>query len=65
MTEQLTKKEWIEPELIVLVRNKPEEAVLTTCKGSGIQGGGHPTATFDYCVWNPGVCAECTSLGAS
>jgi hypothetical protein len=26
---------WTEPELIVLVRNKPEEAVLTNCKGNG------------------------------
>jgi hypothetical protein len=33
------KKEWKTPELIVLVRSKPEEAVLTACKamadGSG------------------------------
>jgi hypothetical protein len=28
MIEQLAKKEWTEPELIVLVRNKLEEAVL-------------------------------------
>ncbi|MCX5977451.1 MAG: hypothetical protein NTV33_11680 [Coprothermobacterota bacterium] len=33
MIEQLAKKEWTEPELIVLVRNKPEEAVLRGCKG--------------------------------
>jgi hypothetical protein len=26
------KKEWKTPELIVLVRSKPEEAVLTACK---------------------------------
>jgi hypothetical protein len=25
-------KEWTKPELLVLVRNKPEEAVLTACK---------------------------------
>ena len=30
MTE--SKKEWSEPELIVLVRSKPEEAVLGVCK---------------------------------
>jgi len=29
------KKEWKTPELIVLVRSKPEEAVLTFCKGNG------------------------------
>jgi hypothetical protein len=26
------KKAWVTPELIVLVRNKPEEAVLVMCK---------------------------------
>ncbi len=31
----MTKKNWIVPELIVLVRNKPEEAVLTSCKNYG------------------------------
>jgi hypothetical protein len=32
----MEEKEWSEPELIVLVRSKPEEAVLTVCKGDGI-----------------------------
>jgi len=27
-----SKKAWVEPELIVLVRSKPEEAVLGNCK---------------------------------
>ena len=27
------KKKWVEPELIGLVRSRPEEAVLETCKG--------------------------------
>ena len=38
MTEN--KKAWLEPELIVLVRNKPEEAVLSACK-SAVSGGGN------------------------
>ncbi len=29
------KKEWEKPELIVLVRGKPEEGVLVTCKTRG------------------------------
>lgn len=33
MTEK--KKTWVEPELIVLVRNKPEEAILCGCKSAG------------------------------
>ncbi len=28
------KKQWTKPELIVLVRSKPEEAVLTNCKSA-------------------------------
>ena len=34
-------KKWVTPELIVLVRNKPEEAVLETCKGTAIGGTGY------------------------
>jgi hypothetical protein len=26
------KKKWVAPELLVLVRRHPEEAILTTCK---------------------------------
>ena len=29
-----SKKKWIKPELIVLVRNSPAEAVLLSCKGA-------------------------------
>ena len=32
------KKKWQNPELIVLVRGKPEEAVLTACKASLVAG---------------------------
>jgi len=28
----MKKKTWIKPELIVLVRSKPEEAILRACK---------------------------------
>jgi len=28
-------KTWKKPELVVLTRTKPEEAVLTVCKGGG------------------------------
>ena len=31
--ERRVKKTWSKPELIVLVRGKPEEAVLVACKG--------------------------------
>lgn len=29
----MTKKKWEKPELIVLFRGKPEQAVLAACKG--------------------------------
>jgi len=36
------KKAWRRPELVVLLRSRPEEAVLTSCKGPGIAGMGRP-----------------------
>jgi len=36
MTE--SRKEWQKPELIVLVRSKPEEAILGFCKVTSIGG---------------------------
>ena len=47
---KIAKKSWSEPELIVLVRGKPEEEVLGVCKdgsGNGPSGG----------IWH---CAEVT-----
>ena len=32
------KKAWQKPELIVLVRSNPEEAVLTVCKNATVAG---------------------------
>jgi hypothetical protein len=32
--ESMKKQTWAKPELTVLVRSKPEEAVLTSCKGN-------------------------------
>jgi len=32
MEQQGTKKEWVVPELLVLVRSHPEEDVLARCK---------------------------------
>ncbi|MBN2317497.1 MAG: hypothetical protein JXR49_00375 [Acidobacteria bacterium] len=39
MTDSATKpkKKWEKPQLIVLVRSRPEEAVLLACKGGGQQ----------------------------
>ena len=59
------EKEWSRPELIVLVRDKPEEAVLQTCKGGST---GDPNNTFTYCLYGGGGmgdCVECQTLNQS
>ena len=59
------KKEWRNPELIVLVRGKPEETVLTTCKGAGPGiGQASPAENFNNCGL-AGCDAPCTSYSAS
>ena len=49
-----TRRAWSRPELIVLVRSKPEEAVLETCKGGSFGG---PTALVVACVKYGTICA--------
>jgi len=50
MTE--SKKAWVEPELIVLVRSKPEEAVLGTCKGVAYTGPTGDDCWYHYLCTN-------------
>lgn len=52
------KKEWKTPELIVLVRSNPEEAVLAACKWSFQNG------PFDGCLKFGGV-DPCDALAPS
>jgi len=57
------KKEWITPELIVLVRSKPEEAVLAVCKLEGdFRNGprGWVVMCYELCALPP-----CFDLSAS
>jgi len=58
MTEN--KKEWVTPELIVLVRSNPEEAVLSGCKDSGLSGLHN---TYFNCLET--CIGACTSISAS
>jgi hypothetical protein len=48
MEQQDKKKEWVAPELVVLVRSHPEEAVLTACKFTALSD--NPTASFFGCA---------------
>jgi hypothetical protein len=59
MTE--SKKAWVEPELIVLVRSKPEEAVLSACKS--ILSGVNPGSDDNRCVKMD--CELCVAVAAS
>ena len=57
-----SKKEWVEPELIVLVRSKPEEAVLAVCKADA---SGSSTQSADGGCWEYGFCSGCLIVPAS
>ena len=56
------KKMWEKPELAVLLRSRPEEAVLTACKYPSQIGG----STFNGgCQTQTNVCLACDTLGSS
>lgn len=58
------KKKWVQPELTVLVRSKPEEAVLDNCKMHAYEGG--PTYDYTGCSINLIPCGgQCSSKGSS
>jgi hypothetical protein len=52
--DKTTKKQWDQPELIVLVRGTPEEGVLTGCRaGAADPGmGGSNNNQGPGCGWN-------------
>ena len=53
------KKEWVQPELIVLMRRKPEEGILLACK-EGFEGSG-PAATDWQCISGE-LCDDCSEI---
>ncbi len=57
------KKTWTEPELIVIVRGKPEEAILAVCKYPGVPDGS--SVTFVACSTSSEPCLQCASPAAS
>jgi hypothetical protein len=63
MTE--SKKAWVTPELIVLVRNNPEEAVLVACKWDIVGNPASGRGTCSTLAPGPSDCMDCTSLAAS
>ena len=62
MTQE-TKRVWSTPELIVLVRSGPEEAVLGACKSAQESG---PYASEGSCTAAIGVsCDPCPQMSSS
>jgi len=56
------KKKWEKPSLRVIVRSKPEEAVLTACKYDGASGAG---ALDHGCRQTEGMCVACPMQSVS
>jgi len=55
------KKLWEKPELVVLVRARPEESVLQACKIPGKALPGPYTGVNDYCKIEEGIpCTTCS-----
>ena len=64
MEQPTQKKEWTKPELIVLVRSKPEEAVLAACKNAS--AGSNAANSDTRCRKNFGnICTTCALTNAS
>jgi hypothetical protein len=59
----MKKKPWTKPALIALVRGKPEEAVLSGCKGI-VQA--NPLVMYSNCIGdNDTQCFDCYTGGIS
>jgi len=58
------KRDWKKPELVVLTRNKPEEAVLQACKTS-TDNGAEPTNNGCYTSFYGNPCDACEDLANS
>ena len=57
------RKMWEKPELVVLLRSKPEEAVLAFCKLSA--GSSGPINGAGWCGNATGGCPACAVFGSS
>ena len=61
----MRKKRWQKPKLIVLVRGKPEEAVLQICKASPGPGSVGPDIAWSNCDRLPPTCNGCLGRNSS
>jgi hypothetical protein len=58
------KKTWESPKLIVLVRARPEESILSLCKGQ-LGPTNSPTDAYYYCTSADMYCPYCSAEGDS
>lgn len=58
-----TTRPWCRPELIVLVRGAPEEAVLELCKNASLTTG--RVGDNAGCYYNLSLCLDCLSRQVS
>ncbi|MFO7866213.1 MAG: hypothetical protein R6V02_05290 [Candidatus Aminicenantes bacterium] len=66
MSENKGKKNWSKPGMVVLVRNKPGEAVLTHCKRAKTELDGPKGFGDQGCTGEPpGNCGNCHSRAGS
>jgi len=63
----MEKKKWVQPELIVLVRSKPEESVLQACKLAfqEQQAGWGSSDENQGCTYKSGGCSACAEMFGS
>jgi len=59
----MQKKKWKKPELIVLVRGKSSEAVLTACKGDIDSDG--PSGFYEFCKSIDMACNICDNISTT
>lgn len=60
---QAAERAWSRPELIAVVRSRPEETVLAACKNVPSLTG--PSADDTGCVYNLGNCTPCSTFPGS
>lgn len=60
------KKTWLKPELVILVRGRPEEYVLGACKDVGAPDAGPtPIQAGAICLENMVNCEPCNGIAQS
>lgn len=65
MDKHSQKKGWVYPELMVIVRSQPEEAVLAGCKHNTLGVFGNPNTVVTGCGLNETCGSNCDTPSRS